>query len=162
MEEVLVDTTGLWGLTFRDSKFHSFMIALAKQKSVIIPAIQMLELLVVAYREKSIYGKSLEEGMQQIQHISNFYSNVKKLKLLGINISFHPIEGSDIVRAADLILKHPECFVKEGPRKTRWLEFVDATTATIWQRTQLTLYTADPRLIKFGEEHKLRYEIIKA
>ena len=162
MEEVLVDTTGLWGLTYKDSKFHNFMKELVKQKIIVIPATQILELLIVAYREKSSYGKFFEEGLKQIQAISHFYSDIEKLKLLDININFHPISGSDIISAAELILKHPKYFIKEGPNGTKWLEFIDATTAIIWQKTQLTLYTADPKLIKFGEENGLPHETIKA
>ena len=162
MEEVLVDTTGLWGLTYKDSKFHNFMKNLAKRKRIVIPATQILELLIVAYREKSGRGKSLEEGLKQIQAISDFYSNIEKLKLLEISINFHPVSGLDIINATELILKNPRYFVKEGSKGTKWLEFIDATTATIWQKTRLTLYTADPKLTKFGEENGLPHEVIKA
>jgi len=161
VEEVLIDTTGLWGLTFKDSKFHNFMENLAKQKRVLIPAIQMLELLVVVYRETSSHGESLERGLEQIQHISSLYSDIEKLKILEINIKFCPVEGSDIIKATELILEHPECFVREGPRKTKWLEFIDATTAAIWQKTRLTLYTSDAGLMKFGDDHKLHYKTIE-
>ena len=162
VEEVLVDTTGLWGLTYEDSKFHNFMKKLVKQRIIVVPATQILELLIVVYREKSGHGKSLEEGLKQIQVISDFYSNIEKLKLLEISINFHPISGLDIINATELILKYPKYFVKGGPKGTKWLEFIDATTATIWQKTQLTLYTADPKLMRFGDEHGLPHEIIKA
>lgn len=161
MEEILVDTTGLWGLTYKDSKFHSFMKNLAKQKKIIIPATQILELLIVAYREKSSHGKSLKEGIQQIQHIFNFYSNIEKLKPPDINIKFHPVEGLDIIEAAELILIHLNNFIRKGPRETKWLEFIDAITAAIWRKTKLTLYTADQKLKKFGDKHQLQYETIK-
>lgn len=161
MEQILIDTTGLWGLTYKDSKFHNYMKKLAKRRRLIIPATQMLELLIVTYREKSSRGASLKEGLQQIQKICNFYSNIQKLKPPDIRIKFHPISGTDIIEAADLILKDSKYFIREGPKQTKWLEFVDAITAAIWQKTKLTLYTADAKLKKFGDEHQLPYETIK-
>jgi len=134
------------------------MKKLAKEKRLIIPATQLLELLIVAYREKSNRGKLPIEGLKHIQDISNFYSETEELKNLGVNIKFYPVSGRDVIEAARLILRNPEYFTREGSNQTKWLEFIDAITAAIWRETRLTLYTADEKLMNFGEKFELRYE----
>lgn len=162
MEKVLIDTTGLWGLTFADSKYHSFMAKLAKEKMLIAHSAQLLELFVIIYREKTNGGRNLQAGLEHVNDVASFYLEIEKLRLLGVNVSFYQVSEMNIIKAVELISRHRDLFVREGPQQTRWLEFVDAITAAIWSERGLTLYTADSKLMKFGDLYALRYKAIEA
>jgi len=159
MSEVLVDTTGLWGLIFEDSKYHKFMTKLAEEKTLLISPLQLLELLIVVYREISDKGKDFKKGISMIKRICEFLSEEEKLKAMGINLKSYPIEDKDILEAVKLVLNEGEIFIKEISGR-RWIEFVDAVTALIWMKTGKELYTRDEKLMKFGEKHNLKYEVI--
>jgi len=140
MSEVLVDTTGLWGLIFEDSKYHKFMTKLAEEKTLLISPLQLLELLIVVYREISDKGKDFKKGISMIKRICEFLSEEEKLKAMGINLKSYPIEDKDILEAVKLVLNEGEIFIKEISGR-RWIEFVDAVTALIWMKTGKALYT---------------------
>ena len=160
-EKVIIDTTGLWGLIFKDSKYHKFMRKLAEEKTFIVSPLQLLELLIISYRESSDKGRDLKKGMSMIKEIYEFLGEEERLKALNINIEAYPIENNNILEAVKLILDEKEIFIKEiGGRK--WIEFIDATIALIWMKTKRKLYTRDKKLMEFGEKYNLKYENIKA
>lgn len=159
MSEVLIDTTGLWGLIFKDSKYHEFMTKLAETKMFIVPSPQLLELLIVAYKETSNKGREFKKGISMIKTIYEFLSEENKLKAMGINLKYHPVGSKEILEAIKLILSEDEIFIKEMDER-KWIEFIDAVTASIWMKTRRKLYTRDEKLMKFGEKHNLKFEVI--
>jgi len=93
------------------------MAKLAEEKAMIAHTAQLLELLIIVYREKSGGGESLQEGLEHVNHPASFYLEIERL--LGVNISFHPASELEITRASSsraqyqlaarigLLLQHP-------------------------------------------------------
>ena len=54
---ILIDTTGLWGLVFEDSKYHSFMVNNLSGKTIYVLDVQILELFRIVYKAFSKHGK---------------------------------------------------------------------------------------------------------
>ncbi len=51
---VLIDTTGIWGLYFSNSKYHEFMKNLHSTTELIVPKITLVELIYLVYTAEGI------------------------------------------------------------------------------------------------------------
>lgn len=157
---ILVDTTGLWGLVFEDSKYHKFIIDALSGKTVFIIDVQILELFRVVYRAFSEHGKHFNNGLDKLIEISEFFEN-KLYEMKGIRIVFLKTEYRDYIEAIRIISENPEILARKGPKGTLWPEIIDAIIAVVWRKNRATLYTKDEALIRFGEKEKLSYILIK-
>jgi len=54
MMAVLIDTTGIWGLYFSNSKYHEFMKNLHSTTELIVPKITLVELIYLVYTAEGI------------------------------------------------------------------------------------------------------------
>lgn len=157
---ILVDTTGLWGLVFEDSKYHKFIINELSGKIIYVIDAQILELFRVIYRAFSGHGKRFNDGLNKLIEVSEFLEN-KLYEMKGVRIVYLKTGYGDYIEAIRIIAENPEIFAREGPRGTLWPEIIDAIIAVIWRRNRATLYTKDEALISFGEKEKLSYVPIR-
>lgn len=158
--QVLIDTAGLWGLIFEDSKYHNDVIRKLEGKKVIVLSIQLFELFIIIYREFSERGKKTQKGISKLLEILAFLT-AKCFEKYNIKLNYLAVTGENVLEALNLIMERPGFFQRKGPKETTWLEFVDAVLAVFWRKTKMILYTCDQNLIKFGQENNLRYQLIR-
>jgi len=159
--QALVDTTGLWGLIFEDSKYHDYIIENLEGKNVVVLSIQLLELFIIVYREFSEYGKKPQKGLEKLLEILTFLT-AGSFEKHNIKLKYQPTTSENLMEALFLIIERPDIFRRRGPKETTWLEFIDAVLAVFWKKTKMTLYTCDRNLIEFGKENNLEYQLIKS
>ena len=157
---ILIDTTGLWGLIFEDSKYHSFMMDNLSGKTIYVLDVQIFELFRIVYRAFSKHGKDFKVGLNKLTEVAGFFED-RLYETKSIKIIYMETRHSDYLEAIRILRNYPEIFAREGPKHTLWPEIIDAIIATCWRKNRATLYTKDESLIRFGEKEKLDYVIIK-
>ena len=156
---ILIDTTGLWGLVFENSKFHKFIIKTLSNKTIYVLDVQVEELFGIVYRTFSHKGKNPTQGLRKVLEIVEFLE-MREFKRKGINLKIMETTIKDHFSAMRLA-EQENIFWRKGPKDTVWFEYVDAVIALKWMESRALLYTRDEILIKFGTAHNLPYEIIK-
>lgn len=141
---VLIDTTGIWGLYFSNSKYHEFMKKLRSTTELIIPKIILVEVIYPAYNA---------EGIREMQNLGKFLEALKTAE----NITILDETLDDITSALEFCVLHKDLFVTEKGN----LSLFDAILASIWKRTGLVFYTRDSSLEKFGKIYGLKYKNIE-
>ncbi len=131
---VLIDTTGIWGLYFSNSKYHEFMKKLRSTTELIIPKIILVEVIYPVYNA---------EGIREMQNLGKFLEALKTAE----NITILDETLDDITSALEFCVLHKDLFVTEKGN----LSLFDAILASIWKRTGLVFYTRDSSLEKFGK-----------
>ena len=157
---ILIDTTGLWGIIFEDSKYHDFIVRNLSGKTIYVLDIQILEIFRVIYRTFSMRGKQLDAGLSKLGEVVDFLRN-RLYEMKGIRMVYIETKCSDYFEAIALLLSNPEIFTREGPEDTLWPEIVDAIIAILWKRHRAVLYTKDKSLIRYGRQEKLNYVVIE-
>jgi len=141
---VLIDTTGIWGLYFSNSKYHEFMKKLRSTTELIVPKIILVELIYPVYNAESI---------TEMQKLGKFLDVLKTAE----NITIFEETVDDVTSALDLCVLHEDLFITEKGN----LSLFDSILASIWKRTGLVLYTRDRSLKKFGKTYNLKYKNIE-
>ncbi|ODS39396.1 hypothetical protein BEH94_03940 [Candidatus Altiarchaeales archaeon WOR_SM1_SCG] len=141
---VLIDTTGIWGLYFFNSKYHEFMKKLHSTTELIVPKIILVELIYPVYNA---------EGITEMQKLGKFLDVLKTAE----NITIFEETVDDVTSALDLCVLHEDLFITEKGN----LSLFDSILASIWKRTGLVLYTRDRSLKKFGKTYNLKYKNIE-
>jgi len=141
---VLIDTTGIWGLYFSNSKYHEFMKKLRSTTELIIPKIILVEVIYPVYNA---------EGIREMQNLGKFLEALKTAE----NITILDETLDDITSALEFCVLHKDLFVTEKGN----LSLFDAILASIWKRTGLVFYTRDSSLEKFGKIYGLKYKNIE-
>jgi predicted nucleic acid-binding protein len=141
---VLIDTTGIWGLYFSNSKYHEFMKKLRSTTELIIPKIILVEVIYPVYNA---------EGISEMQNLGKFLEALKTAE----NITILDETLDDITSALEFCVLHKDLFVTEKGN----LSLFDAILASIWKRTGLVFYTRDSSLEKFGKIYGLKYKNIE-
>jgi len=169
---VLIDTTGIWGLYFSNSKYskfinfclkftilvnslqryqklvnslyHEFMKNLHSTTELIVPKITFVEL---------IYPVYTAEGINEMQKPGKFLDVSKTAE----NITILEETLDDVTSALNFCVLHEDIFITEKGN----MSLFDAILASIWKRTGLVFYTRDHSLGKFGDRYNLKYKIIE-
>lgn len=141
---VLIDTTGIWGLYFSNSKYHEFMKNLHSTTELIVPKITLVEL---------IYPVYTAEGIDEMQKLGKFLDVLKTAE----NITILEETLEDVTSALNFCVLHEDLFITEKGN----ISLFDAILASIWKRTGIVFYTRDHSLKKFGDIYNLKYKIIE-
>ena len=141
---VLIDTTGIWGLYFSNSKYHEFMKKLRSTTELIIPKIIIVEVAYPVYKA---------QGITEMQNLGKFLDVLKTAE----NITILDETIDDITSALNFCVLHEDLFITEKGN----LSLFDSILASIWKRMGLVLYTRDRSLKKFGKIYNLKYKTIE-
>ncbi len=146
-EEVLIDTTGVWGLFLEGSVYHRFMERLRAEKIVVVPLVSLVENIYPVYRTFSEDHAMPEKGLEKLQSLALFYRAMP----MGERVRVYRLILGDIVLALRIAYEDGDLFVDERGS----LSLFDSLIAAAWTRTGLPLYTVDETLKRFGERHGL-------
>lgn len=152
-EQVLIDTTGVWGLFLEGSVYHKFMGRLRAEKIIVIPLASLLENVYPIYRMFSEQYMASEKGLEKLQSLAHFYRTI----LIEERVRVYGLTLEDIALALRIVNEDKDLFIDERGS----LKLFDALIATAWMRTRLPLYTNDKGLRRFGERHGLKYREIR-
>jgi len=152
-EQILIDTTGVWGMFLEGSVYHKFMGRLRAKKIIVIPLASLLENVYPVYRMFSEQYMAFEKGLEKLQILAHFY----RAMMIEERVRVHDLTLGDIALALRIINEDKNLFIDERGS----LKFFDALIATAWMRTRLPLYTNDKGLRRFGERHGLKSREIR-
>jgi hypothetical protein len=152
-EQVLVDTTGIWGLFVEGSSYHKFMKKLRAEKILVTPLAAILENIYPVYRTFSEGYVKTEKGLEKLQSLARFY----RAMLLEEEIKIYELTMEDMALALKIAHEDKDLFIDKDGR----LKLFDALISVAWTRTKLPLYTTDEGLKKFGERYGLESRLIE-
>jgi len=136
---VLCDTICVWALYFRDSKYRGHVLALLRERGLLIPEACALE---------AAYPIFKARGAGELARYALFLENLPLVE----GLELIPLRFEDLTRAIELAAREPEFFVDELGNANLF----DALVAALWERTGAPLATTDRRLMEFGERRGLR------
>lgn len=146
-EQVLIDTTGVWGLFLDGSVYHRFMERLRAEKIIVVPLVCVLENIYPVYRAFSEEYVALEKGLEELRSLALFYRAMP----IAEEVRIYELRLEDIILALRIVDEDRDLFVDEKGS----LRLFDSLIAAAWTRTGLPLYTVDRSLRMFGERHRL-------
>jgi predicted nucleic acid-binding protein len=152
-EQVLIDTTGIWGLFIGNSAYHGFMKKLRAEKILVIPSAIILENIYPVYQIFSEEYAKPQKGLEKLQGLARFYWAM----LMEEEVKIHSSTTEDIAFALRIANEDKDLFIDRNGK----LKLFDALIGATWMRTKLPLYTTDEELRRFGERHRLESRIIK-
>jgi len=162
MPKILLDTKALWGLIVRGSVYAEHVYEVAKTNELIIPLPAIIEVMMAIYKVFSNHGENFERGFNAlIQAMSKLRHMLKNQTKYGVKVRVLVPDSTITLKAMELINEHKELFVKEGPKKTKWLRIFDAIIAAIWLTKKLPLLADDPVYERISEEYNLQYIKLK-
>ena len=136
---VLGDTICMWALYFRDSKYRGHVLALLRERGLLIPKVCALEAAYPIFRAK---------GAGELARYALFLENLPLVE----GLELVPLRFEDLVRAVELAANEPAFFVDELGN----LNLFDAMIAALWERLGAPLATSDRKLVEFGERRGLK------
>jgi len=136
---VLGDTICVWALYFRDSKYRGRVLALLRERGLLIPEVCALEAAYPIFRAK---------GAGELARYALFLENLPLVE----GLELIPLRFEDLVRAVELAANEPAFFVDELGS----LNLFDAVIAALWERLGAPLATSDRKLVEFGERRGLK------
>jgi len=159
--EILIDTSLLWGLVFKNSKYRPLVLKLAQNTTLLIPKITVLELVFAAYRSASRSGQNPQLGLQVIIEIRDFLIQFEtNLTNLGVKAKWINIELEDICKSLDYITTFGE-LLKQGSKKTKWIRLFDALLLAIAHRLHVKLATSDKVIYKLAQRLNIECILVK-
>jgi len=141
-DPVLGDTICVWALYFRDSKYRGHVLALLRERGLLIPEVCAVEAAYPIFRAK---------GAGELARYALFLENLPLVE----GLELIPLRFGVLFRAVELAANDPEFFVDELGN----LNLFDAIVAALWERTGAPLATSDRKLAEFGERKGL--EVIR-
>jgi predicted nucleic acid-binding protein len=136
---VLGDTICMWALYFRDSKYRGHVLALLRERGLLIPEVCALEAAYPIFRAK---------GAGELARYALFLENLPLVE----GLELIPLRFEDLVRAVELAANEPAFFVDELGN----LNLFDAMIAALWERLGAPLATSDRKLVEYGERRGLK------
>jgi len=136
---VLGDTICVWALYFRDSKYRGHVLALLRERGLLIPEVCALEAAYPIFRAK---------GAGELARYALFLENLPLVE----GLELVPLRFEDLVRAVELAANEPAFFVDELGN----LNLFDAMIAALWERLGAPLATSDRKLVEYGERRGLK------
>jgi len=136
---VLGDTICMWALYFRDSKYRGHVLALLRERGLLIPKVCALEAAYPIFRAK---------GAGELARYVLFLENLPLVE----GLELIPLRFEDLVRAVELAANEPAFFVDELGN----LNLFDAMIAALWERLGAPLATSDRKLVEYGERRGLK------
>ena len=139
---------------------HVYEIAETYELIISLPAI--IEVIMAIYKVFSNHGENFRRGFEAVIQAMNKLKRILENQTeYGIKAKILIIDDLTVFKAVELLKKHSDLFVKEGPRKTRWLRVFDAIIAAVWLTKKIPLLADDPVYEKISREYKLQYIKLK-